>query len=324
MFTRGHERPENELIQIVDLYSGLEDRQLTKQAIQKLLSLQWLVQFKAFAFIVIKAAPDIETKIADYIHDLDLVSQAKPQKSTNMLPPNIRLVGPTASQHSYGSFLDLLRHAQSEICLPMLITAPYEETVVILQQRSALGVRIRILLAYPQVAVAIRDGTVFQRAKDVIKTWSDIAQHNANIEVRVSHNIEDMYQLATSWTLDRKLLRYDFYVPPKERSLAGYLIEFDSRTEPDMKGLNIINLFQAHFDEAWKRARPTTFFLGALWRIKQHWQWGAGLVTALMVIPLGVSSIAGGIVISISATFFFNAIVSSWNMIRQGIRNLIN
>ena len=33
MFTRGHERVENELIQIVDLYPGLEDKQLTEQEI---------------------------------------------------------------------------------------------------------------------------------------------------------------------------------------------------------------------------------------------------------------------------------------------------
>ena len=29
------------------------------------------------------------------------------------------------------------------------------------------------------------------------------------------------------------------------------------------------------FDEAWKRAQPTTFPLGMWWGIKQNWQWAA-------------------------------------------------
>ena len=77
------------------------------------------------------------------------------------------------------------------------------------------------------------------------------------------------------------------------------------------------------FDDAWKQARPTTFFLSIWWWIKQNWQWGAGLVTLLIAILLG-GSIGGGIMASISATFFFNALVSSWAMIRQTIRDLLN
>ena len=129
-----------------------------------------------------------------------------------------------------------------------------------------------------------------------------------------------MYHLTTSWILDRTLLRYDLYAPYHQRSLEGYLIEFDSRTEPE---LNIIHMFQTRFDEAWKRAQPTTFPLGMWWGIKKNWQWAAGLATALLAIPLG-TSVWGGIVASISATFFFNALISSWNMIRQAIRNLMS
>lgn len=324
MFTRGHERVENELIHIVGLYPGLEDPHLTEQAVHKLINVQWLVPSPSYGLNVIKVAPDLPARLAAYINNPGLVNNlAQLYMNTNTLPHSIRLIGPTANQHSYGTFLDLLRHAQSEICLPMLVTAPYQETVLILQQRAARGVRVRILLASPQVAVKLREEALASKSKEVIKKWREVAQDYSHMEIRISHRVEDMYHLATSWTLDRKLLRYDFYVPPTQRSLAGYLIEFDSRTEPELKGLNIVHLFQMRFDEAWKQARPTTPFLSIWWWIKQNWQWGAGFVAALLALLLG-GSFWAGIMASISATFFFNALVSSWDMIRQAIRNWLN
>lgn len=318
MFTRGHERPENELINIIDGYPGLENTQAMQQAIHHLIARQWLVKDTSFGLTVTKAAPDLQTKLERYVHNPGLISHlAQP---SNTLPINIRLIGPTSNQNSYGTFLDLLRHAQSEICLPMLITPPYQETVSILQERAFHRVHVRILLASPKVAVEIRGKTFASKAERAIKEWKKVAQGHPNMEIKVSHRIEDMLHLATSWTRDRKLLRYDFYAPYHQRSLAGYLIEFDSRTEPE---LNIIYMFQTCFDDAWKQAQPTTRLIGIWWKIKQNWQWGAGLVAALIAIPFG-ASIWGGIIASIAATFCFNALVSSWDMIRQLIRNLIS
>jgi hypothetical protein len=127
-----------------------------------------------------------------------------------------------------------------------------------------------------------------------------------------------MCHMATSWTLDRSILRYDFYDPKNQRSLAGYMIEFDSHTGAN---LNIVSLFQARFDEAWNHAQPLNM-LGIWWRLKKNWQWGAFVLTALIAIPFG-ASIWGGIVGSVSATFLFNAIVSSSSMIKSTIRKLI-
>jgi hypothetical protein len=318
MFTRGHERPENELINIIDVYPGLANAQVMQQAIHQLITSNWLVTDTSFGLTVTKAAPDLQAKLAARIHNPRLVSHlTQPSTDTNKLPPNIRLIGPTSNQHSYGTFLDLLRHAQNEICLPMLITPPYQATASILQERASHGVHVRILLAHPQVAVKIRGKTFASKAERSLKEWKKTVQDRPNMEIRVSHRVEDMYHLATSWTLDRKLLRYDFYAPYHQRSLAGYLIEFDSRTGPE---LNIIHMFQACFDNAWRQAQPTTRLLGIWWRIKQNWQWGAGLVTALIAIPFG-TSIWGSIIASIAATFWFNALVSSWDMIRQTLRN---
>ena len=59
-----------ELIRIVDVYPGLEDEQLTKQAIRKLIALDWLVVLSpSFEFPVVKAAPDLQTKIATRIQN---------------------------------------------------------------------------------------------------------------------------------------------------------------------------------------------------------------------------------------------------------------
>jgi hypothetical protein len=320
MFTRGHERPENELINIIDVYPGLENAQSMQSVIHRLIALQWLVTDTSFGLTITKAAPDLQAKLETSTHNPNLISRlVQLRTNTNALPPNIRMIGPTSNHRSYGTFLDLLRHAQSEICLPMLITPPYQATASILQERASHGVHIRILLASPQVAVKTRRETVASKAERAIKEWKRIARGYPNMEIRVSHCIEAMHHLATSWTLDRKLLRYDFYAPSHQRSLSGFLMEFDSRAAPE---LNIIHMFQACFDEAWKQAKPSTHLLGVWWGIKQNWRWGAGLVTLLIAIPFR-TSIWGNILLPISATFFFNALVSSWNMIRQAIRNWI-
>src|SRR5436305_13090957 len=134
MFTRGHERPENELINIIDVYPGLENIHAVQQAIHNLTALQWLVTDTSFGLTITKAAPDLQVKLERHIHNPGLISHlAQLRTNTNALPSNIRLIGPTSNQRSYGTFLDLLRHAQSEICLPILVTPPYQETVTILR-----------------------------------------------------------------------------------------------------------------------------------------------------------------------------------------------
>jgi hypothetical protein len=222
------------------------------------------------------------------------------------------MLGAMNSESVYGTFLDLLRNAHTEICLPMLVTPPYEITVSILQERARMGIHVRVLLASPNVAKQIRGEVVVDKARKAINDWKNAARGYSKIEIRISHQVEDMCHMATSWTLDRRILRYDFYDPKHQRSLAGYMMEFDSSAGLD---LNIVSLFQARFDDAWDQAQPLNLW-GLWWRVKRNWQWGAFVVTALLAIPFG-TSIWAGIIASVSATFLFNAFVSSLSAIKS-------
>ncbi len=168
-------------------------------------------------------------------------------------PASIRLLGPMTSKDAYGTFLDLLRHARTEICLPMLATPAYPVTAAILQERTRRNVHVRLLLASPDVAAKVRGGAIVEKARKAITEWKDVAQSHLKIEVRICHYVDDMCYLATPWTLDRHLLRYDIYDPKQQLSLTGYMIEFESRSGLD---LNIVNWFQSRFYEAWKKASP--------------------------------------------------------------------
>ncbi len=317
MFTRGHARPEEELINIVDLYPGLADRQQTQQAIDALKSKGWLITATSYGQIITRAAPDLQQKMAECIPNQILIDRLPQPRSqiASELPPQIHLIGQMNSENNYGTYLDLLRQANSEICLPMLVTPPYPTTAAILQDRARRGVHVKLLLASPRVAAKIRGETVADRARRAISDWREKARGFPNMEIRMAHLPEDMY-FATSWTLDRKLLRLDIYDPFRQRSLAGYMIEFDSRLGPDY---NIVTLFQAHFDRAWNRAQPLHPLGNGWWWVKQNWQWVAFAITALIALPLGMS-VWGGIVGSVAATFLFNALVTSWPMIRAAIR----
>jgi hypothetical protein len=320
MLTRGHARPEKDLIDIIDVYPALNNKYGMQQAIHTLQNAGWLVTSPSFGQTITKAASDLSEKIADRIHDQTRVQQMMQSntQSAQIPPSNIRLLGPMVSEHVYGTFLDLLGNAHTEICLPMLVTPPYESTVSILQEQAHKGIHIRILLASPDVAKQIRGEVVVDKARKAIKDWQEVARGHPKIEIRVTHQVEDMCHMATSWTLDRRILRYDFYDPKNQRSLAGYMIEFDSHIGAS---LNIVSLFQARFDEAWNHAQPLNM-LGLWWRLKKNWQWGAFVLTALIAIPFG-TSIWGGIIGSVSATFLFNALVSSSSMIKATIRKLI-
>jgi phosphatidylserine/phosphatidylglycerophosphate/cardiolipin synthase-like enzyme len=176
MFSRRHARPANELINIIDVYIKLDDKLDIQQAIDKLKRMNWLTTFTSFGLEITKAAPDLQQKIADYIQDpasIQRLVQSRPP-SAPALPANIQVVGPMTDERNYGTFLDLLRNARDEICLPMLTTSPYEATVTILRERARHGVRIRILLASPEVAKDIRGETSANDAKNAIKGWKDV------------------------------------------------------------------------------------------------------------------------------------------------------
>lgn len=318
MFTRGHARPEKELIDIIGQYPNLEDRGATEQALTTLKSMGWLVVTESFGQPITLAAPDLEEKMVEKTGKSALIDKLILLRSRSTLEHQIRILGPMNTQEVYGTYLDLLRSAQREICLPMLATSPNLSAVKILQERARRGVRVRILLASPEVAAKFRGEPVAAKAREAIEGWTKNARGIPQMEIRIVHSPADM-RFATSWTLDGRLLRFDIYDPFRQRSLEGYMIEVES---PPGFDLNLITLFQANFDEAWNRAQPIHIPGRVWWWFTRNWQWWAFGVTALITLMLGMSS-WGGIAASVSATFLFNALVSSWPRIRPIIRRIL-
>jgi hypothetical protein len=169
----------------------------------------------------------------------------------------------------YDSFLRLLAAAQQRICLPMLATTPYDDTVRILKERAANGVHIQILLGAPSLVARLRGETMRQIAVERIKRWHSIFRHHQNVTIRVSSNVADM-SLSTCVGIDNNIARLDVYDHYSQRSLEGVMIEV---TSPQGMSLNLVDIFHRAFDSAWARSYSVerlgrvSRFLRRQWRL---------------------------------------------------------
>lgn len=315
MVTRGHTRPERELADIVGQYPNLEGDGIAEHAIMELRRRGWLVTIEVRGLHLVDKAADIQDKIKQCMHD-PLILDKLLQTISNPLLPHIRILGEMTSSDTYVSYVHLLQTAHREVCLPMLATSPHLSVVSTLQERARQGVHIRILLGSPDVAERLRGATIAKKSHESIDGWIRNARGIPRMEVRIAHSVEDML-LATSWTLDGHLLRFDIYDPSKQRSLEGVMIEVETYAGLN---LNIVQLFQAHFNAAWKRAEPTHFWGKIQWRFGRGWQWWAFIAFTIIAFIVNKNPIWSGIAISVAATFFVNALVTSWPTIRSYIR----
>lgn len=305
MATREHARPEAELADIVRQYQSLETRSEAEQAIAELRRRGWLIESESYGQHFIHQAPDLRDKLAKIIDD--------PQTSTRLLQlrsflePNVRIVGPMNERVVYETYLDLLRQAQSEICLPMLATSPRLSSVSILQERSQKGVHIRILLGSPKIVAILRGETMAAMAREAIIGWKENARQFPRMQIRVVHSVEDML-IATCMTIDRQLLRFDVYDPAKQRSLQGVMLEVES---PVGLRLNLVGLFQERFESAWVRAQPIHALGRIGWWLGRGWQWWAFAVFTVLAFASAKTSWSG-IFASAAATFLVSALVAAW------------
>ena len=167
------------------------------------------------------------------------------------LEPFVRIVGPMKDEIVYSSFLELLTSAQKRICLPMLATTPYDETVKILKERAEAGVQIQLLLGSPVALVARWRGETMRKiAFERIDRWQVLFRSYDNVDIRISHHAKDM-AIASSVGIDNIIARYDVYDPYSQRSLEGVMIEASS---PQGMSLNIVRIFYDMFDDSWRRA----------------------------------------------------------------------
>jgi hypothetical protein len=281
MATRSHARPRAQLVKILNQYPGLEASTAVEDAIRRLEDRGWVVESKLDDIILLHQAPDLRRIIAAALDDPTL--EARLSRIRAGLEPSITIVGPMKDGDVYRTFLQALRRADREICLPMLVTPPYDETVQVLQERATAGVSIRLLVGTPRLTGELRGRPMEQVARNRLREWQSLVYLHPTMELRTTDSAASM-RLATCVLIDGRLVRFDIYDPIVQRSLEGVMIEVES---PSGVNLNFVSLVYEMFDEAWAAARPLGRFAVARWHLSRHWKVEVGLLmTAVAALPI--------------------------------------
>ena len=306
MATRQHARPERELLDIVQQYPGLENSVVAESALRELRTLGWVINQESESLLLTLQAPDLREHIGGRLKDPKAPDELAELRA-NLDPNAARVLGPMTDGHVYSTYLDLLRSAQNEICLPMLVTSSRLASVDILRERAQAGVRVKILVGAPNIVASIRGETMRARAKERIREWSRNFDGLPSVEVRISHKVEDMW-LGSCMAIDRRIVRLDVYDPDKQRSLQGIMLEL---ANPQGLDLNLVRIFVELFEAAWRRAQPTTRFSRIAWRWGATWKiWLGLLFAALAFLPIpfkGWLELTAGI----SAAFISTALIEA-------------
>jgi hypothetical protein len=309
--TRQHARPERELLDIVLQYPGLENLATAEAALRELRALGWVINRDTENALLTQQVPDLRRKIAERLADPPVADQLAALRS-NLDPMAARVVGPMNDESVYSSYLELLRSAQDDICLPMLVTSTRLASVEILQERAQAGVRVRILVGAPRIVASVRGETMRATAEKRIKEWTRNFSNLPTAEVRISHKLEDMW-LGSSMAIDGKIVRLDVYDPERQRSLQGIMLEV---ADPRGLNLNVVRIFVDLFEQAWARARPTTWAGRMLWRWRQLWKvWVGLLFTAAAFLPIPFAGWQD-LLIGIAAALLATAVIEGGANIR--------
>jgi len=315
MATRRYDRPERDLAEIVRHYPGLESVAEARLAIQDLLHRKWLTQTVIHGVAVTGRVPHLAHLIATHLGDQSVADRLLAIRVT--LEPYIKVLGPMENSSVFHSYLDLLRSARSEICLPMLVTPPYEETVRALRERAEAGVRIRILLAAPTLAVKWRSETMRSISTERITAWVREFRNYPTVEIRLSRTAEDM-ELATCFSVDGEIVRFDIYDPYRQRSLEGVMIEVAA---PQGMLPNFVRIFLRLFEEAWANSAHVSLTARLLWFLRKQWKaWLAIVLLLCAFIPAPIphwSEILIGISCGIVAPLLIEGIPRMKKVIRK-------
>ena len=301
MATREHSRPEAELADIVRQYQGLELPDEALSAIRDLKQRGWIEPYDTYGQTILRQATGLRGLLADFLGDKNAKDTLKKIRSS--VDPVVRIRGSMNDEEVYLSYLELLKTAQSEICLPMLATTPKLESVPILQERARKGVKVKVLLAAPHLVATLRGETMRRAAVEAIRGWTIHSKDIPAFEVRVVQHLCDTY-IATCMCIDGRLLRLDVYDPFKQRSLQGTLIEFEC---PQNLDLNVVRLFRDRFDEAWNRAKPAGLWWLPCWWFSRSWRWCLFVLFSILAWNFAKKPVALGVFSSAAASFLFTA-----------------
>jgi hypothetical protein len=294
MTARSITRSRSQLVDVILTgYPGLEDDTETDSAVGALLASGWLVETSASGLTLCTAAPDIARRVAEYVDDPTIAERLL--NARVLQDPSITLLGPINGEETRLAFLRALRGAQRDIRLPFLATPATLEPVSELESRARQGVRLRILLASPDVVSRIRGDSQRKRAHDSVRGWTDLTRDWPNTEVRVTKAPIDVL-MSASCSFDETRAQLAVYDIWRQRSQESTLVEVYQIGSK----LNLVQLFNQHFDTAWNRARPTSGRTRYLWWFSRlGWElvlFVSIACTALFLVRLPVlGNIAGGV-----------------------------
>jgi len=137
-------------LDIVLQYPGLENRVSAEAALRELRALEWVTNSDSESPALTMQSPELRELIGKRLQDPEVPGQLGALRA-KLHPNAAHVLGPMTEAPVYSTYLDLLRGAQDEICLPMLVTTAQLFSVDILRERAMAGVRIKILVGAPSV-----------------------------------------------------------------------------------------------------------------------------------------------------------------------------
>jgi hypothetical protein len=312
MATRTTATSRRQLIdEVLTGYPGLEDPAKAESALTQLTADGWLVETDVSGADLCQATPDILTRIGELIGPGPVSALAE---FRGRQTPNLALIGRIDDQVSVDTVYEAIRSAQREICLPFLSTPASIAIAEELRERARRGVRVRILVASPEVVAKLRGEAQRQRGIASVRGWAAETRDWPNTEIRIATRAEDMLMAASaSFDASRALLAV--FDTGRQRAHESTVID----VERQGYALNLVTLFNRHFNEAWARAKPITGVRKFWWRISRL-AWEICFVVFLIVASVfaksqpTLSSVAAGV----SAT----ALISIGIRYRDGVRRI--
>lgn len=293
MATRTTATSRRQLIdEVLTGYPGLENPSAVGAAVAQLITDGWLVETDVSGVKQCQAAPDILTRIGERIGPGPVSALAE---FRGRQTPNFSLIGKIDDQLSVDTIYGAIRSAQREICLPFLGTPSSIAIAEELHERARRGVRIRILVASPEVVAKLRGEAQRQRGVVSVAGWATQTRDWPNTETRIATHADDML-MAASASFDANRVILAVFDTGRQRAHESTVID----VERQGYALNLVALFNRHFNEAWARAKPTNGIRRFWWRLSRF-AWEICFIVSLIVASIfaksqpTLSSIAAGV-----------------------------
>lgn len=278
MVTKEYSRGLRQLVDILTGYPGLENGAETESVINVLLVDGWLTRSNEYGEEFIGRSPRARRRL-----EVELGLEQDASQIDDAITPKTRRVqslGDMTRREVLRAMTVGIRGAHSVIRLSLLSTSTGLEVLPILKLRASQGVRVKVLLASPGVAVLLRGEAQRARAERSLAEWRSVEKEVKNLEVREAMIVSNAI-LSGSISFDDSNWQLAVYDPHTERAQHAEMLIFNSRAA------NVVDVFNEHFDRAWAESRGSSLvrrvsasFNSSKWSLLT-----VGTLTAVVIVP---------------------------------------